>query len=78
MSTTKTITFKGVDLKVNFTYTEADPGVMYHSDMSGTPPSPPEAEIHEVYIDKIDVYDLLEDQLDEVELAIIEAVENER
>ena len=53
------------DVKLNVYY-EYDPGermVMYYSDGSGYPGSPPAAAIHEVRAGDVDIYELLSDDL---------------
>jgi hypothetical protein len=77
MSVRKTIEFKGVELKVNYTFHKADPGTEHYGDGSGEPPTEAEAEIHEIYIQKEDVWGIMESQLEELETEII-LQENER
>ena len=69
MKTSNKITIDWVELELNYDYTPGDPGVMYHPDGSGTPPSGPEIEINEVYWIKdedtlIDITQLWDDYIE--------------
>lgn len=63
------ITFKGVDLKVDFNYIPEEPMVMYYPDGSGHPGSAEEYEINEIIFQGVDVYEIYEslDLLSEIE-----------
>jgi len=78
MSSRQLIYYKGVGLNVIYTFTKGHPGTLYHSDMSGTPPEQAEVELHEIEINKQDAWDLLEDQIEDIQEYILENIENER
>lgn len=70
------IEFKGVELKVEYNYTSAYIGSMYDDNMTGSPSEPAEAEILSLHIKDVDVYYLLEEQLEEIANEIINIEEN--
>ena len=72
----ETITFKGIELHVEGVYTKGDEGTMYHSDMSGTPPTSSEFEIKSIYVDSTDIYDLFDwDDISKIEELVLEKLE---
>jgi hypothetical protein len=71
------IDYKQIDLEVEFNYIPEEPMVMYHKDGSGDPGSASEAEILRVLIGDIDIYDLVEDQIEKIEQLVLESYENE-
>lgn len=64
----KQITYKGIELIVEYNITYGDDQVSYYEDMSGYPGSNDEIEIKyiRVFDSEIDIYDLLEDDLEEI------------
>jgi hypothetical protein len=71
----ESIEFKGVVLDVELDYEPSEPMVMYYSDGSGYPGSPAGIGIISVKIDSQDVYELLEDYLDEITDLLFEKLE---
>ena len=62
-----------VNVSVDYDYDPGERMVMYYSDGSGHPGSPPSAEINAVYAGDVDIYELLSaDILDYIEQKIIE------
>jgi len=71
-----TINYKGIEILVEGTYTPGEEEVRYFSDMSGQPSSPSEFDINAVYVNGVDILELLsEESLIEIELLVIESVE---
>ena len=70
------IEFRGVTLDVELDYEPSEPMVMYYSDMSGYPGSPAEIGIISIKIENQDVYELLEDYLDEITDLLYEKLES--
>jgi hypothetical protein len=67
MRTSHTITFKGVDMDVNFNFHPGDPGVhTYSNGDPGYPPTDPEIEINSVFLGPYDITDLVEIYLDDI------------
>lgn len=64
----KQITYKGIELIVEYNITLGDDQVSYYGDMSGYPGSDDEIEIKHIRVSdsNIDIYDLLEDNLEEI------------
>lgn len=64
----KQIIYKGVELVVEYNITYGDDQVSYYGDMSGYPGSDDEIEIEYIRVSdsNIDIYDLLEDDLEEI------------
>lgn len=64
----KQITYKGIELIVGYDITYGDDQVSYYGDMSGYPGSDDEIEIKHIRVfdSEIDIYDLLEDDLEEI------------
>ena len=62
----ESVEFRSIVLDVELDYTPSEPMVMYYSDGSGYPGSAAEIEIVSMKIDNRDVYELLEDYLDEI------------
>lgn len=70
------IEFRGVILDVELDYEPSEPMVMYYSDGSGYPGSPAEIGIISIKIENQDVYELLEDYLDEITDLLYEKLES--
>ena len=68
--------FRGVTLDVELDYEPSEPMVMYYSDGSGYPGSPAEIGIISIKIENQDVYELLEDCLDEITDLLYEKLES--
>ena len=63
---TTTITYKEVELDITYEYSPEEKAVMYYKDGSGYPGCAEELNITEVYHNETDMYELLEDQFDEL------------
>lgn len=61
------LNYKGVTLEVEGDYTPYDSGVWRYPDGSGQPPSAAEFSITSIMLGYVDVWELLEDNLEEVE-----------
>ena len=73
-----TITFKGVELDVDFDYQPAEAMVMYYTDGSGYPGCPATVEqINSVYFMDVDFTEFFENEDEELEEAILEALEEQ-
>lgn len=69
------IEYKGVPLEVEGTYTEAEDRVIYYGDLDGHPGSPAEFEINAIFVQDIDIFELIsEDDLREIETLILEKI----
>lgn len=69
------ITFKGILLEVEGTYTEAEYRVMYYGDLDGYPGSDSTYDINAVFVQDVDIYELLsEDDLREIETLVLEEI----
>ena len=71
----KTIFYKGVEFDVDFYYQPEEPMIMYYADGSGYPGSPAEIEIYEIKHKGTYFYEVLEDNLDDIEDLIWEKLE---
>ena len=69
------ITYKSILLEIEGTYVEAEDRVIYYGDLDGYPGSPASFDINAVFIQDIDIYELLsEDDLREIETLILEKI----
>ena len=70
--------FKSLDVDVEFKYYEAEPEVRYYKDGSGQPGTPSFVEISNVYHQKVDITEFLEEVglMYELEEATLIAYEN--
>lgn len=69
------IIYKGILLEVEGTYTEAEDRVIYYGDLDGHPGSPASFDINAIFIQDVDIYELLsEDNLKEIETLILEKI----
>lgn len=75
MDKTLTIEFEGVELEITGYYEPYDAGVMYHSDMSGTPPSGATFEIEEVLVNGVNIFPLIDHHEDALNERILEHLE---
>lgn len=66
-----TVMFRGIDLNVHGTHFPEDPAVRYDSDMGGHPGYPEYFEITDIFIEKTEAMDLLEEHLDEIEKLVL-------
>ena len=71
------IEYKTVNLEIEFDYTPPEAMVMYYSDISGHPGAPSEAHIESIKVKGVEIYDLLEDKIEEIEELILEKHEQE-
>ena len=72
MKTTTQITYRGFELEVVGYYSPAEPMVMYYPDGSGYPGCPAEFEVNEIFLNSIDIFELLnEEQITEIENLIL-------
>lgn len=70
------VTIEDVCLFVKYEYDEGEPRVMYYSDFSGHPGSPPSVQVLEVYAGDVDVFNLLSNrQIENIEMEILESYE---
>jgi hypothetical protein len=69
------LTYKEVELDIEFDYQPEEPMVMYYKDGSGDPGCPSEATITDIKIGKINVWQLLEDQIEDIEKELLEDYE---
>lgn len=76
MSTKRQVTYKGVELKVEYNFTPYYAGVWRYADGSGQPPEPAYAEILSVKIADQDITELIEMDLENIEELIIEIEES--
>ncbi len=68
------IIFYDIQLEVHGIYTKGEEGTMYHSDLSGTPPTSDSFDIEAIYVGGIDIINLLEDKLEQIEELIYEKI----
>lgn len=68
----KTISYKGVELDVEFYFSPAEPSVRYYADGSGYPGSIEDIELYSITHCGVDMMDLLEDQFVNIEEKLIE------
>ena len=62
-----TVEYKGVELEVEYDYQPEEACVMYYSDGSGYPGCAEQIDITEITINGVDVFELLENDLEEIE-----------
>ena len=72
------LTFRGIDLDIEFNYSPEEPMVMYYADGSGYPGCSAEAEIIKITYDGKDLTDMFDNLglLEEIEIAILENFNN--
>tara|TARA_Y100000310_G_C20366062_1_gene661241 strand:- start:152 stop:385 length:234 start_codon:yes stop_codon:yes gene_type:complete len=72
-----TINYKGVNIDCEFDYSPGEPMVMYYSDGSGYPGSPPDIELESIKIGDVEVIDMFDnlDKIEEISELIIEKYE---
>ena len=69
------ITYKGILLEVEGTYEEAEDRVIYYGDLDGHPGSPASFDINAVFVQDVDIYELLsEDDLMEIDNLVLEKI----
>lgn len=72
---TKEITYKGILLEVEGTYTEGENRVMYDNDFGGYPGSPATFDINAVFVQDVDIFELIsEDDLREIDNLVLEKI----
>lgn len=72
---TTEIIYKGILLEIEGTYTEAEDRVIYYGDLDGHPGSPASFDINAVFVQDVDIYELLsEDDLMEIETLVLEEI----
>ena len=77
MNHTVNITYKGIDLTVEGTYDKGDEEIRYTSDMGGYPGFPSSFDIECVWVNGVDIYELVSSRgLEEIERIIVEKLEN--
>ena len=69
-----TIEYKGVELDIDYEYEGAEDPVYYYNDGSGYPGCAEYINIFEIEHKGVSLFDLLEDQLQEIEEALIEKI----
>lgn len=62
-----TIIYKEIELEIDFEYYSGSPMVMYYKDGTGHPGDDPEIEIQEILHKGEDIYELLEDNMSDLE-----------
>jgi hypothetical protein len=69
--------FRGVELTIEGNYDPGEEEVRYYSDMSGTPSTPSSFEIQSITVrdSDVDLFDLLEDHLEVLEIMCLEKIE---
>lgn len=78
MSSTTEVEIYGITFQVDYYYDKGEPMVMYYSDMSGHPGSPPSVEIEGIFVEDTEtcLYEVLQDDvIDKIEEKIIESYE---
>ena len=69
------ITYKGILLEVEGTYTEAENRVIYYGDLDGHPGSPASFDTNAVFVQDVDIYELLsDDDLMEIDNSVLEKI----
>ena len=69
------ITYKGILLEIEGTYTEAEDRVIYYGDLDGHPGSPASFDINEIFVQDVDIFELVsEDDLREIETLVLEKI----
>ena len=69
------IEYKGILLDVEGNYTEAEDRVIYYGDLDGHPGSPASFDINAVFVQDVDIYELLsEDDLMEIDNLVLEKI----
>ena len=69
------ITYKGILLEVEGTYTEAENRVIYYGDLDGHPGSPASFDINAVFVQDVDIFEFIsEDDLREIETLVLEEI----
>lgn len=72
---TTEIIYKGILLEIEGTYTEAEDRVIYYGDLDGHPGNPATFDINAVFVQDVDIYELLsEDDLEVLETLILEKI----
>jgi len=74
MKTTVEISYKGVPLEVVGFYEKEEPMVWMYTDGSGYDGSPASFEVYSVFVGGVDIYSILEDDLDEIEGLCVESL----
>lgn len=69
---TETITYRGVEMEVDFEYNPEEKEERYDHNMTGHPGSPESADVYEVRVNGGDISLLLDDQFDKIEERILE------
>lgn len=69
------ITYKGVLLEIEGTYTEAEARVMYYNNLDGDPGNPATFDINAIFVQDVDIFELIgEDDLREIETLVLEKI----
>ena len=68
----KTITYRGIELDVEFYFSPSEPAIMYDSDLGGHPGGGEEIELYSIGHRGEDITELIEDQLEDIEEILIE------
>jgi len=68
------VMFRGIDIHVHGVHIPEEKEVRYDSDMGGSPGYPEHFEIEDIFIEKTDVFSLLEEHLDEIEKLVLEQI----
>ena len=69
------ITYKGILLEVEGTYTEAENRVIYYGDLDGHPGSPDSFDINAIFVQDVDIYEIIDSHdLEVLETLILEKI----
>ena len=71
------IEYKGIELLVEGTYTPGEPEITYFNDMSGLPASASEFDVNAVFVEGVDIYELLSwDDIEKIVDLVINKIED--
>ena len=69
------ITYKGILLEVEGTYTEAENRVIYYGDLDGHPGSPASFDINAIFVQDVDIYEIIDSHdLEVLETLVLEKI----
>lgn len=69
------ITYKGILLEVEGTYTEAEDRVIYYGDLDGHPGSPASFDINAIFVQDVDIYEIIDSHdLEVLETLVLEKI----
>ena len=69
------ITYNGILLEVEGTYTEAEDRVIYYGDLDGHPGSPASFDINAIFVQDVDIYEIIDSHdLEVLETLVLEKI----